>query len=268
MKRPISRQVRKVQKWLFDYLDLEVDPYDFSHAIPDWMEEEGIAWESPDQPMAADLTAAQLKKFEAWVVDREKDIEWVATGDVYAPAYLYFNEVSKLPAGTWCVHFTSETPFEAFDRGTTLEGLALSTHKREKDTPDCAKNLGDEIGSAEVVFGFAFEARARSPSYGRMDVMSHGLSKYGHNAVLFQTDGGVRAWHVGDEEYQVIFPLCSEYNVIPLYHPDPGEVKIETEDGGEMTFGSIEHVIAYAEKTELLELRGAPGRRLVRLERS
>ncbi len=256
MKKPPIQMVQNVQNWLFDYLDTEIDPYDFNDYILEWMKEARIRWKGADSPMADDLKPAQLEKFEKWLIASEKGIEWIGTGDIYAPAYLYFNEVSKLPVGTWCIHFTNEDAFDVFEQGTTLDGLALSSHKKNKDTVDCEKNLTDDIGSAECVFGFAFTANERN-------VLSMGKSKYGRNAVLFQVDGGVRAWHVGDEEYQVIFPLCSEYNVIPLVDPAPGDIRIETEGGEEMTFKTLQEVIDYVSKKETVQAN--PSRRLVRV---
>lgn len=269
MEKPSVVQVQKVQKvqsWLFDYLDTEIDPYDFYDYIPEWMESVGIKWKSQDRPMAEDLKPTQRKKFRQWLIDEEKGIEWVSTGDIYAPAYLYFDEVKKLPVGTWCIHFTKAEPFDAFEQGTTLEGLALSTHKSEKDTVDCSENLSEDLGIAETVFGFAFEAQAAQVAGMRLDVMSYGLSRYGDNAVLFQTDGGIRAWHVGDEEYQVIFPLCSEYNIIPMLNPDPIEIRIETEGGEEAVFDSLANVIAYVETSEKKAVQANPSSRLIRVD--
>jgi hypothetical protein len=253
MRKPPLKLVKNVQNWLFDYLDTEIDPYDFGSYLQEWAKESRVRL--PEETYYEDLKPAQQKKFEKWLVDNEKGVDWVSTGDIYAPAYLYFNEVSKLPVGTWCVHFTNEGAFDVFEQGTTLDGLALSSHKQNKDTVDCKKNLSDEIGSAECVFGFAFTADQRN-------VLNLG-QKYGRNAVLFQIDGGVRAWHVGDEEYQVIFPLCSEYNVIPLVGPEPGDIRIETEGGEEMTFQALQEVIDYVSKKEAVQAN--PSRRLVRV---
>ena len=247
VKKPSVRKVRRVQKELHAYLDIELDPFDFDPFIREWMEEVGIRWEQPDEPFADDLTPAQLKQFTKWLVDTEKSIYYVTHDPLYAPAYLVFSEVSRLPAGSWGIHFTDADPFEAFDQGSTIQGLALSTWKKEKDVVDCAKNLGDDIGPFETVFGFAFLA-------GQRNILSHG-SKYGRNAVLFQTDGGVRAWHSGDEEYQMIFPLCSEYNVIPLYNPQPGEITVETKEGKELIFSSVEDVADYAGESNAQQLR-------------
>lgn len=266
--KPSEAKVKKIQDWLFDYLSPEggLDPYDFHEYIPEWMKAARIRWKGEDRPMADDLKPAQLKKFKQWLIDKEKGIEWVSTGDIYAPAYLYFSEVKKLPTGTWCLHFTNRDPFDAFEYGTTLEGMALSTHKRDKDAVDCERNLSEDIGVAETIFGFAFQALGGQAGMTRLDIMSYGLSKYGDNAILFQTDGGVRAWHVGDEEYQVIFPLCSEYGVIPLMNPDPAEIKIQTEGGEEAVFGSIEEVIKYIESGERQMMGSNPSRRLIRID--
>lgn len=256
MNKPPVKMARMRQEWLANYLDIAIDPYDFMDYLPEWAEESRIRKDSRGMAIdretsAQDLSPRQLKSFTDWLIKNRKGEELVGTGAIHGvPAYLYFDEVSRLPAGTWLVHFTSANPFEAFERGTTLEGLALSTHKREKDEVDCLKNLTDEIGIYDAVYGFAFEAQGGRVAGHRMDVMSHGLSKYGDNAVLFQTDAGVRAWHIGDEEYQVIFPLCSEYNVIPMLNPDPAEIKIETETGEEAVFGNLAELIGYVESGE------------------
>jgi hypothetical protein len=248
MKKPPVRKVREVQNWLFDYLDIDLDPYDFTRELQAWAEAEEVSADWKGNPIDRDttpheLTDRQRKAFKEWLIDHEKGIEWVSTGDIYAPAYLYFNEVKKLPAGTWCVHF-SEQSFDVFESGTTLEGLALSTHKKTKDIVDCKKNLGPDIGTFEVVFGFAFEADTR-------DVGWRG-QKYGNHAVLFKTDGGVRAWHIGDEEDQVIFPLCSEYDVIPLGEIGGGVIvcNYEGADGEGLQFDTIQALIRYIEVEE------------------
>jgi hypothetical protein len=257
MSKPPIAQVQEIQSWFYDFLKQKVDPYDFGRYIEEWASDTGVRLKDPDETTPHDLTPSQLKKFEKWIVDEEKGIDWLSTGDPFAPAYLFFDEVSKLPVGSWGIHFTEADAFDVFDRGTTLDALALSTAKRTKDKVDCSKNLTDKIGTGEVVFGFAFTADQKN-------VLSMG-QKYGRNAALFQTDGAVRAWHVGDEEYQMIFPLCSEYNVIPMYGPRPGEITIGTEDGGEAVFQSLEDVIRYVKSGERKGVQANPSKRLVRV---
>lgn len=262
MRKPPVKQVREVQSWLYQFLDIDLDPYDFTHELLNWaktakVRKDGDGRKVDEETTAGDLSDAQREIFKKWLLENHKGEDWVSSGDVMVPAYLYFSEVSKLPIGTWCVHFTHADAFDVFEKGTTLDGLALSTYKREKDVVDCGKNLTQDIGTAEVVFGFAFTADMRN-------VLSHGR-KYGNNAVLFQTDGGVRAWHVGDEEYQVIFPLCSEYNVIPMFDPRPGNITIATEGGEGAEFQSLEEVIQYVESQEKRAVQANPSRRLVRV---
>ncbi len=257
MKKPPLELVQFIQDWFYGYLKTEVDPYDFGSYLMDWAEDENISG-IDEETGPSDLKPAKLKKFEKWLKDTERGIHWLASGDIYAPAYLYFNEVSKMPEGSWGIHFTRAESFDVFDRGTVLDGLALSTHKNKKDVVDCSRNISEGIGPAEIVFGFAFPALDRN-------VLHMGLNKYGRNAVLFQTDGAVRAWHVGDEEYQMIFPLCSEYNVIPLVGPRPGAIQVETEGGEVATFEGLEDVIAYVDRGEKRTVQANPSRRLVRL---
>jgi hypothetical protein len=131
-----------------------------------------------------------------------------------APAYLYFGEVVQLPPGAWLVHFT-KADFASFDRGTTLEGLALSTWKRSKDEVDCERNLSGELGPFEIVYGFAYDPEGS----GNWADRARG---YGYSVLFFQTDCAVSAWHWGDQEQQVIFPLCTEYNVHTGTYGDGG----------------------------------------------
>lgn len=263
MKKPSVKMAKMHQEWLAGYLDIDLDPYDFQHELTTWakiakVKKDIDGRKITEETSAGELSTPQREAFKQWLVDNHKGEDWVASGAIYeVPAYLYFSEVKKLPAGTWCVHFTRHDAFDVFEQGTTLEGLALSMHKKEKDPVDCEKNLTEDIGSAEVVYGFAFEASERN-------VLSRG-QKYGQNAVLFQTDAGVRAWHIGDEEYQVIFPLCSEYNVIPLIDPSPGDIRIETEGGEEAVFKSLDEVIAYVQGRERSEVQSNPSRRLIRV---
>lgn len=141
-----------------------------------------------------------------------------------------------LPDGTWLIHFTNESPFRAFDRGSSIEGLHLSTWRKIKQRADCTNNLSSDA-FAEVVFGFAFEADISNVRwYGK---------KYGRNAVLFQCDCAVSVTHYGDQEDQVIFPICSEYRVIPIYGALE-EPFVQTRLGREMRFDSIEALVSYA----------------------
>jgi hypothetical protein len=135
-------------KWLADYLNIEVDPYDFSALIPDWDP-------SLDIEMVDELSPEQQQAFEEWLKTSkaiEKEMQHDPTG---VPSYVYFEDASPLGPNAWCVHFGSAS-FSSFDRGATADRLGLSTHFREKVFVDCSANLTDDQGPFDVVYGFAF----------------------------------------------------------------------------------------------------------------
>ena len=203
------------QKFLYEYLKIEIDPYDFGHYVRDWAEETGA--KVVDDAITGDLSEDQVKLFEEWLIDNRKADEYLEQDPAGAPAYLTLKRPTKTPKGTWAIHYTNEGVFESFEYGATIPRLALSTWWKEKEKVKCPQNLTDELGIYEYVYIFAFEATRYS--------LSTGSGKYGKNAVLFQTDAGVLADHIGDEEYQLIVPACSEYNVVPIHRVASRDVR-------------------------------------------
>lgn len=234
------------QKYLFDYLSIEnLDPYDAPQfMVEEWLEE--VEHELAGQDVFADsFNKEDVKRFTEWLVENHKG-EYLVEHDPYdAPAYLTLTWPKILPAKTWLIHFTDEDPFDAFDRGTTVEGMALSTWKRVKVKGDCKRNLSDDLGLVEYVYGFAMTAYWKGfhlDSYSR---------KYGKNAVLFQCDVAVEATHFGDEEDQAIFPICSEYNVVPLWGVREGlRIRFQDSDDDGLEFDTPRDLIDYIEKEE------------------
>lgn len=233
------------QKYLYEYLKIKIDPYDMPHRfLEQWAEEAGVKVDEDD--FADALTAEQLKAYEAWLIKNEKGIELVERDPAGAPAYLTLMWPDLMPRGTWAIHFTNEGTFEAFAQGATIPRLALSTWWEDKEQARCPENLTDQLGTYEYVYVFSFLAA-------KIDGMiGYASRKYGKNAILFQTDAGVKAYHVGDEEYQLILPACSEYNVIPLHNIQDGiSCGFEGSKEGEgLSFDSIKDLIAYVEKAE------------------
>lgn len=232
------------QKYLYEYLKIKIDPYDMPHRfLEQWAEQAGVKVDEETYP--DELTEKQLADYEAWLIKNEKGIALVEHDPAGAPAYLILHHPKIMPKGTWAIHFTDEEPFDAFRQGATIPRLAYSTWWKEKEKARCPENIGDTLGTYEYVYIFSFDARSRA-------VISRG-SKYGRNAVLFQTDGAVEAYHIGDEEDQVIVPACSEYNVIPIRGIKDG-ISCgfnDSGDGGDgLSFDSIEDLIAYVEKAE------------------
>lgn len=230
------------QKYLYEYLKIQVDPYDMPHHfLEQWADEAGVKVDEETYPDA--LTPEQLKAYEEWLIKNEKGIELVTNDPAGAPAYLVIQYPKLKPKGTWAIHFTDETPFKAFGQGATIPRLAYSTWWKEKEKARCPENISDKLGTYEYVYIFAFDALSRS-------VVGRG-SKYGNNAIIFQTDAAVEAYHIGDEEDQLIVPACSEYNVIPIRGIEDGiscAFGDSEEDG--LSFDTVKDLIDYVEKAE------------------
>jgi len=233
------------QKYLYEYLKIVIDPYDMPHRfIEQWAEEAGVKVDEED--FADVLTPVQLKAYEAWLIKHEKGIELVERNPADAPAYLTLKWPELMPRGTWAIHFTNQGTFESFSQGATIPRLALSTWWKDKEKARCPENLSDKLGTYEYVYVFAFQAS-------KIDgMLGYASRKYGKNAILFQTDGAVNAYHIGDEEHQLILPACSEYNVIPIRGIGDG-ISCGFEDSGEgdgLSFDTIKDLIAYVEQGE------------------
>lgn len=241
-------------RYLADYLALNADPYDFEFLLGDW-KMQYFGWPEEDdeetqEEMAKiefvdDLDERQLAHFTRFAEEHGPPYAAQHMG-AEAPAYVYFSDVRPLPPGTWLVHFT-EASFASFDRGTTIYGLALSTWKREKDVVDCERNLSSDIGLAEVVYGFAYRAEGRERLGPHSPLAS--AASLGPNVLFFQTDCAVAAYHEGDMEEQVIFPLCTEYNVhVGTYDTQNLEFWLETDGEDLGPFPSPESVVAELEE--------------------
>lgn len=233
------------QKYLYEYLKIKIDPYDMPHRfMEEWGEEVGVKVGEEDFPDM--LTKKQLKAYEAWLIKNDKGIQLVERDPANAPAYLTLMWPELMPKGTWCIHFTNEGTFESFTQGATIPRLALSTWWENKEPARCPENLSDELGIYEYVYVFSFQASKIDGMLGQAS------RKYGRNAILFQTDAAVKAYHVGDEEYQLILPACSEYNVIPIRGIGDG-ISCGFGDSGEgdgLSFDTIKDLIAYVEQGE------------------
>lgn len=234
----------EIQGWLFDYLKQDVDPYDFQYAIIRWAEDTLEEVDAKDRAIDDDtqyddLSKEQQDDFVRWLKNEVPD--FMSKHPFDAPAYLTLHAIRKLPAGTILVHFTGSR-FDAFDRGSTIEGMHLSVYK-SKEFADCEINLSKDVGLAEVVFGFALKA-PDAARYARAYA-----KKYGENVVIFRCDCAVLAYHDGDDEYQAIFPICGEYDVVSLAGDGYGGFTLgSVVDGEDVEFPSLAAALAWYEE--------------------
>lgn len=204
----------ELQQGLIDALTLppeEIDPYDFWSYVYTYLEEDGWSYQDMPDEMEWLEQGTNKRDFIKWI-KRNRILEsWKSQDPGTVPARYYFSRPTALPKGQWLVHH-SDVSFGKFDRGATMEHLALtwSANAPEKAGP---KNLDDSVTDYERVFAFAFaveedECIARDGRY-----KCHGRPKYGKSMVLFQCDAAIEAYHEGDEETQAIFPIGTEYNL-------------------------------------------------------
>jgi hypothetical protein len=237
----------EIQTWLYDYLRRDInapgfEPFDFPmHLIQEWAEEEGV--EGIGEEWSFDeLPEEHHKPYVKWL--RGEIPRLMRDDPTTLPAYTVLHAEAKLPRGTWLAHFTRERGgFDAFDRGTPIEGMHLSTW-RQPYRAKCPNNLSPDLSTYEVIFGFAVQA-----DMGWRDQLSYS-HMYGKEVVLFQCDCAVEAYHDGDEQTQVIFPICSEYNVVPFYSSGDTSLVGTTETGDEIEFDDLAQALDYVRRAE------------------
>lgn len=225
-------------KWLGDYLKIDADPYDFTYLVSDYYE-----WLGEDPPEAFDADdphdffetddgKAVEKDFVKWLTSEGLD-QFEVANDAHAPAYLHFQVRGDAPADTWLVHFSDEAA------GIARDGF-LHGHPDER-TLGLTTWFVDSVRKAEAGWNFGFRATsgdANNAAYNR---------KYGRDAVLFQAPG-VRAYHWGDEEEQVIFWGPSAKRFIPLHRDSDrdGWYVADTKTGEPVREGTFREVVAWA----------------------
>ena len=129
--------------------------------------------------------------------------EWAASQEREAydsgEPSVHFDTAKELPPDTWLIHFTDANPYDIIRtgfKGRDLDILGLTTHYKQGSR------------SGDLALAFEYDELGREPS------------KYGKNAVMFQVKESAKAWHWGDEEYQVIFPVEAAHNLHGLFRSD------------------------------------------------
>jgi len=174
--------------WLRDYLKSGFDPYGYQYEIYKYLVDNGEAEEDVDEYYLVS---------EQWIIDNENNEEeiqnfkdWLSRNQQYSwetekPPHESMDYRSYVKP-TWLIHFTddarsiADNGFE-FGHEEMDRGLHLTTNKGER--------------RSGPGYNFAFEVSDSNALSG---------DKYGDEAVVFWGDG-VKVYHYGDEEDQVIF---------------------------------------------------------------
>lgn len=225
------------QEDLVDYLNMSVDPFDFQYLMADWNSKRA---DELDNQVDL-LSEVELASFTKWLRAPEQQRLIMREGGPDAPSYLFFRSAKKSPKSSWFIHYTRESPFTSFQHGAYGHELGLTVHfvNRKRYTAECPYNATNEESVYGTLFGFAFKLTDSNE-------WRFKAKKYGKNAVIFQCDYAVEAYHAGDGEEQSIFPLCAEYNAIPVYNVDAqtaGGTVVDRE-GDEQQYDSWQDIVA------------------------
>lgn len=213
------------QALLKRYLEQGFDPYDYGYELEQWLEEdlcpECGTGDAPDCEECKGKAKAALEAKSgydpsAWletasdadIVRFREHLESSGSfdGGTNSPAYehLVYNRLVK---PTWLVHFTDEPDSiaaDGFKHGfEDMIGLGLTTESHRKRGPG---------------YNFAFILGLKDARDAARGNWGAGDSRYGTHAVVFW-GGGVEAWHIGDEENQIVFwgPEVSPSRIFPIH---------------------------------------------------
>jgi hypothetical protein len=147
------------------------------------------------------------------------------------PSTSYFTPDDKLlPRTTWLVHFTDharEVANNGFTHGTAeADRLGLTTYTKHDHKQGGGYNFAFIAGTRD-----AYAAASRG--------------KYGKHCVVFQ-NSGIKAWHSGDEEHQVIFwgPDVDK-RFIALILNDGGDFVVTSRTGMSLFRGEFEDAVKW-----------------------
>lgn len=144
-------------------------------------------------------------KFADWLFKKIEDHE-LPIADAEFPAWSYF-DFPELVKNQWLIHFTNnagDIAKEGFKYGVDeVDKLGLTTNLGEFD-----KKYGG--------YNFSY-LLSDFVKYSKSDYTRGGGYKYGKEAVIFNASG-IKLWHHGDGEPQVIFYGNTAKNIIPILY--------------------------------------------------
>jgi hypothetical protein len=176
----------------------EFDYYAHWYEIAMWAEQNGHMEEFSDiiGREIEDLSDEEPEIFTKLDPDLQTEaaewvLDWLVTNNpAELPSNHFFSPEDKLiKRTTWLIHFSDQA------HNITLNGFTHGVYEPDKlglttyYTNDSKKHGG---------YNFAFEALSNDA------IFAANKGKYGKHAVIFQ-NSGVKAWHDGDSENQIIF---------------------------------------------------------------
>jgi len=213
--------------YLMNYLKSGIDPYDFPNYLGRFYNSIGkkIPKEKEEFDILYEMTKQEKDDYKKWLEDIIS--KGKITPDALSPSYLHMEYRSIINPNTWLIHFTNNAyaiSRRGFRHGTEdMNTLGLTTHLTKK----------------EKGWNFAFEPLSKHAGYAAQN------KKYGKNAVLFRGAAGVKVYHYGDEEEQIIFVGENARDIVPLFRSEQGWTVESTEDEKPLVEGNYEKVVSW-----------------------
>lgn len=186
-----------------DAPDEEVDMFDNNIELMRWLERND---------------KKTFNAFAEYLLDKINN-NTLPISDSEYPAWSYFDDNPKLVKNQWLIHFTDDAvdiAREGFKFGVDdMTKLGLTTHLGEFDKKYGGYNFAYLIHD--------FQRYAKGNYY-------RGKYKYGKEAVVFNASG-IKVWHYGDEEPQVIFYGNTARNIIPITSGENNDYAIFGKNG-------------------------------------
>lgn len=256
----LQEYITKDEIYLKDYLSMSEDakkselPHEFYYFFSDFLAETDVEFSPPkeerlsnyaDEPYEeVDMFDNEIEliiwlesnnpevynKFADYLYNKIENEELPIDSSEY-PAWHYFSDKPELVKNQWLIHFTKNAESiaeEGFTYGVDdMTKLGLTTSINDFD-----KKYGG--------YNFAY-LLSDFPKYAKSNRSGY---KYGNEAVIFNASG-IRVWHYGDEEYQVIFYGNTAKNIIPIIQVDGNWVVVAR--NGRQLFNSdnLERVVKW-----------------------
>jgi hypothetical protein len=188
----------------YDDEQYEVDMFDDDYELIDWLERN----DKKTFDAFADYLYDKLSTSTLNIPDEEY------------PAWIYFDDNVQLVKNQWLVHLTDSA--DAIAR----EGFKYGVDDMTKLGLTCS--LG-EFDKKYGGYNFAYTL-LDFKKYARRDYTQGGGYKYGKEAVVFNASG-IKLWHDGDKEYQVIFYGNTARNIIPITSGEKEKYAVYSKSG-------------------------------------
>lgn len=235
-EKVLNEYITNNEVYLKDYLSQSEEskkeflPHEYYYFWDDFLIETDTEFEPPKETIQsnyADETEEEVDMFDSdmelmtWLEHNNREIydafadylynkieaSELPISDAEYPAWTYFDNNPQVIKNQWLIHFTQDANAivrDGFKYGVDdITKLGLTTHLGEFDKKYGGYNFAYTLNDFQ---------KYGTSSYGNWTKSGY---KYGKEAVIFKASG-IKVWHHGDGEPQVIFYGNTATNIIPI----------------------------------------------------